>query len=95
MIEKEIAKVMILRNSEDYNLRKAAEELIELGLVLLQQVNKPHEKLQQEIIDEIGDVKIRMEVLSIMFPADKIQERIEYKVEKFKKLLKRSSSINI
>lgn len=85
MIDQKVVDYMVTNNG-DYNLRKAAEELMELALVLIQSSNKkisgaPQE---QEIIDEIGDVVIRIEVLKKLFPQDKIQKRIEYKMNKFR-----------
>ena len=71
-------------NGTRYNLHKASEELQELGLVLNQFLLKPGKVDQQEIIDEIGDVKIRVAILEKMFPADKIQARIDFKLAKYK-----------
>lgn len=71
-------------NDSTYNLHKAAEECQELGLVLTQFILKPDHVDMSEIIDEIGDVAIRLEILKRIFPADKIEERINFKLEKYK-----------
>jgi len=70
-------------NSREYTLLKTAEELQELALILIQSVTKDNEIDDQDIIDEIGDVLIRVNVLREFFPEDRIQERIEYKLKKF------------
>ena len=69
-------------NSREYTLLKTAEELQELALILIQSVTKDTEIDDQDIIDEIGDVLIRINVLREFFPEDRIQERIEYKLKK-------------
>jgi NTP pyrophosphatase (non-canonical NTP hydrolase) len=70
-------------NSKEYTLLKTAEELQELALILIQSVTKDNEIDDQDIIDEIGDVLIRVNILREFFPEDRIQERIEYKLKKF------------
>lgn len=71
-------------NGYEYNLRKAAEECQELALVLIQKLNKPTKVDDQAIIEEIGDVKIRIKILSKMFSKEKIKERVIFKLSKFK-----------
>ena len=70
----------------DHNFKKTIEELMELALVLMQKLNKPIAGApeEQEIIDEIGDVIIRLEVLKRLFPMDKIEKRIKFKMDKFR-----------
>lgn len=87
--EKEnIAKQLIKVNSKEYNLLKAAEELQELALALTQKVNKPSRDNEAEIIDEIGDVKIRIKVLEEIFDKKAIKARILMKKKKYEKLIK-------
>lgn len=75
---------MVENNKEKFNLRKAAEELQELALVLIQKTNKKDKFVDdQEVIDEIGDVLIRMEVLKSIFPINRIQDRVNEKTIKF------------
>jgi NTP pyrophosphatase (non-canonical NTP hydrolase) len=82
-------------NSREYTLLKTAEELQELALILIQSVTKDTEIDDQDIIDEIGDVLIRINVLREFFPEDRIQERIEYKLKKFYKYITENIYRNI
>lgn len=75
-----VLNYMINQNDKTYNILKAAEELQELSLVLIQSLSKGVE--EQEIIDEIGDVKFRIKVLEEYFNKEKIQERIDKKLKK-------------
>lgn len=79
-----IIDAVVKRNNHRYNLHKAAEECQELGLVLTQLLLKPDKVDEQEVIDEIGDVIIRIEMLSQIFPLAKILQRLDYKLGKFK-----------
>lgn len=85
MTDQSVVDYMVHYNG-DHNFKKAIEELIELSLVLMQKLNKPIDGApeEQEIIDEIGDVEIRMEVLKRLFPKDKIDKRIKFKMDKFR-----------
>lgn len=85
--QEKIIQYLFEKNGEKYNLHKASEECQELGLVLNQYLLKPGKVDQQEIIDEIGDVIIRLEILKRMFPMDKIQERINYKLGKYQEYI--------
>lgn len=80
----EIIKYLFQNNGTRYNLHKASEEMQELGLVLNQFLLKPTKVDEQQIIDEIGDVKIRLAILEKMFPADKVKKRVDYKLSKFR-----------
>ena len=80
---KGIIDILVERNGYHYNLHKAAEELQELALVLTQKLLKPKKVDDQEIIDEIGDVEVRMEILKKIFDKQKIEKRIAYKLGKF------------
>lgn len=73
-------------NTWEYNHLKAAEELMELAEVLLKKVNKKggiKEPLDQAIIDEIGDVEIRLDVLGRIYSAAAINDRYYGKLAKF------------
>lgn len=71
-------------NGTEYNLHKAAEECMELALVLTQRLTKPTKVSDQAIIDEMGDVIIRLMVLSRIFPPEEIDKRIDKKLSKFR-----------
>lgn len=85
--QEEIINHLVHNNGLKYNLHKASEECQELGLVLNQYLLKPTKVDTQEIIDEIGDVFIRMEILKKMFNNDDIQKRIDFKLSKFKEYI--------
>lgn len=78
-------------NEEEYNYLKAAEELNELSEVLLKKVIKkggPKEPADNMIIEEIGDVYIRLEILSNMFGNQAVQDRISDKLNKYRQYIK-------
>lgn len=79
---------LLIINDEDYTLRKTIEELQELSLILTQRLNKSKELVpDKDIIEEIGDVKIRLKVLEKMFPQKLIKKRINFKLKKFYKYI--------
>lgn len=92
--ELEIIKTLVETNDYDYNLLKAAEELNELSLVLIQTVLKKKKVDPQEVIDEIGDCKIRMKIIEEFFDKEKVKERIHYKTSKFKEYLEKGKYKN-
>ena len=70
---------ILLNQDRDFNLSKAVEELSELATVLTQRLNSDESRIpDQMIIDEIGDVQIRIDVLKLMFG---VEERICYKTK--------------
>lgn len=74
-------------NSLNYNLLKAAEELQELSLALTQKINKPSRNNDEAIIDEIGDVIIRIKVLKKIFNKKAIDTRVDTKLKRYQKLI--------
>jgi hypothetical protein len=80
--QKEIAYKVFDRNTENYNIQKCIEELQELSLVLMQQLNKPNKDYHLDIIDEIGDVKIRIWYLERKYTKKLIKQRIKNKLKK-------------
>lgn len=79
---------LIETNDPKYNLQKAAEEFQELALVLIQLSLKPKKVKTQEVIDEIGDCKIRLAILEGIFDPKAIEERVDYKIGKFEEYMK-------
>jgi len=78
---------MIEYNEPDYNLLKCIEELAELQEKLIKKVIKkggPKEPRDEEIIEEIGDVAIRISILFKLFGETRCEERVFYKLGKFK-----------
>ncbi len=59
--------------------KKLAEECMELALIITQQLNKPKMDFEDEIIEEIGDVKWRLELIQEYYDSEKIEDRIRYK----------------
>lgn len=88
MNNEEIIKYLVENNDYKYNLLKTAEELQELSLAITQLINKPNKVDEQEIIDELGDVKIRLKVIQHFFSRKKVKERIKFKLDKFRSYIK-------
>lgn len=84
MTDKQLIKYLIENNDYKYNLLKASEELQELALILTQTALKKEKIDEQKIIDEIGDVKIRLKIISKFFSRKKVKERIKFKLDKFR-----------
>lgn len=79
-------------NDEKFLLSKTCEELTELQEVLLKMNNKidPHKPSRDHLIEEIGDVEIRLTMLKTrfdIFPSEIINRKI-YKADKFDGYLK-------
>jgi hypothetical protein len=87
-MNKKLIQQISERNTREYNLSKASEEMQELGLILTQYLNKPDKIDEQKIIDEIGDVAIRLNILKNIFPKEKIKERIKQKLNKYEEYIK-------
>lgn len=79
----EIYDILHKRNGEAFNLSKAAEECQELALALIQKLNKTDKTPDQAVIDEIGDVEIRLNILKRMYPTELVEKRIDEKLSKF------------
>lgn len=88
MKNSELIKYLADNNDYKYNLLKAAEELQELSLVLTQMTLKKNKVDEQEVIDEIGDVKIRLKIIEHLFSRKKVKERIKFKLNKFRSYIK-------
>lgn len=84
IIDEEVIQHMVENNGFNYNIHKASEEFIELGLVLIQKITKPKKVENKEIIDEIGDCITRLNVLLQLFPKEEIQARIDSKMNNYK-----------
>tara|TARA_R100001594_G_scaffold29078_1_gene54503 strand:- start:149 stop:382 length:234 start_codon:yes stop_codon:yes gene_type:complete len=64
------------------DLLKCVEELNELSTILLQQYNKPHRDLKDEIIEELGDVKWRLQKVIDHYGKKEVNRRVEFKKTK-------------
>lgn len=81
-----IVEKLVETNDPHYNLLKCVEELTELNEVLIKRLVKggsPKDPSDASIIEEIGDVKIRIMVLEKIFGEEKVQARVDYKLGKF------------
>lgn len=90
MDKKEQEKVIhdvAFSNTHKYNLLKSTEEFMELSLILTQQRTKKSKDFTKDIIDEIGDCKIRLAILEHLYDKEKIETRVVYKLTKFKEYL--------
>jgi len=77
---------MVETNEYWYNFDKTIEELFELGEVLMKKKLKlggEKEPTNQAIIEEIGDVQIRLNVLKKLFGEWEVEKRVEDKLSKF------------
>lgn len=92
---RQITEHLAVHNTKTYNLLKASEECQELALVLQQKVLKPTKVTEQQIIDEIGDVIIRLGVLKKLYPKNKIKERIFKKLNAYDTYIKTNRYRNI
>ena len=68
MIQSSLSKeqdIIIAANSEEYDFLKLAEECTELSEVLIKMVTKPNRREERipHLIEEMGDVKMRLEIL--------------------------------
>lgn len=86
-MKKKVISELYRKNDKNYNLLKAAEELQELSLALIQYVTKEG-KDTKNIIEEIGDVDVRLGVARKYFSSKKVKLRIKEKVVSINKHLK-------
>lgn len=93
MTDNQLINHLVNKNDYKYNLLKTAEELQELSLVLTQMALKENKVNKQEVIDEIGDVKIRLRVLEHFFSRKRVQKRIEFKMKKLKQYVSENKYI--
>lgn len=82
-------------NDREYTINKTIEELLELALILKQKQNKPDLVSDDKIIEEIGDVQIRLKVLKKIYPIELIKKRINFKLKKFYKYITNKTYKNI
>ncbi len=99
--QKKLITKLVERNEANYNLEKLGEECQELGLVISQFRLKPEKVAFQEIIDEIGDVEIRIKMIKAnmkntdpeLYAA--VQERVKFKLDKYQEYLDQNTYKNI
>lgn len=79
-IQETLLKDMTSTADKEYVLSKAAEELMELALVLIQQVNKPDKDYTEEIQMEAGHVKLRLRQIDLLYDDKLIQHEADKKL---------------
>ena len=92
MTDQELIKYLADNNDKNYNLLKASEECQELSLILTQLLSKGAS--DKDIIEEIGDVLFRVDVLKHLFDINKINERKAYKINKCKEYIQQDKYKN-
>lgn len=87
--QEKIINELVEKNTESGNLHKAVEELSELTTALAQYIvkDKNREARKQDVIDEIGDVEIRLNILKKMFNEEEVDKRVSFKLNKLKSYL--------
>jgi len=111
MVEDRVQKVLIkevVDNSTlEYCYQKLAEELFELGELVMKQITKPKGANSDErinhLIEEMGDVLLNVQGLAIKLDVEnQVDKRIKYKldqclnrVKKQKKILSENLSLGI
>lgn len=94
--EEDLLKQIALSNDPQYNLLKTVEELLELGEKLQKKalkVDYSAAPTDDEIIEEIGDVQIRLWMLRYVFDTGKVDARISYKLAKYEEYLEQGKYI--
>lgn len=80
----DILKKAISHFGRETQINKIQEEALELALVL-NQINCPTKDksaLEEQLYDELADMKIMMAQAEIIFDSDRINKRVEYKLQK-------------
>ena len=67
---------------KQYDYLKCVEELNELATILMQQFNKPHKDLSEDVIEELGDVYYRLDNMMDYYDRDLVLARKLYKAER-------------
>lgn len=85
-MDKEILKKAIDKWGRDTQVNKIQEEALELSLALNQRncPTKDPEQMESNLYDELADMKIMMAQAEILFDADRINERVKFKLDKLR-----------
>lgn len=85
-IDRELLLRIIDRFGRDVQVNKIQEEALELALVLnqIKCPTKSCDEMTMQLYDELADMKIMMAQAEILFDAEMINERVEYKLNRFK-----------
>lgn len=82
-MDKEILLKAIEKWGETTQINKIQEEALELSLVINQRncPTKDPEQMEASLYDELADMKIMMAQAEILFDADRINERVKFKLD--------------
>ena len=82
--QKSICKRIIRKWGAPVQINKIQEEALELALVLNQRncPTKDAEAMEVALYDELADMKIMMMQADLLFDADRIAERVQYKFDR-------------
>lgn len=85
--EEGIYKQIIDRFGRDVQINKIQEECLELALVLNQMncPTKDAKEMEDKLYDELADVKIMMQQAELLFDQERINDRVVFKLQKFRK----------
>jgi hypothetical protein len=85
-MNKEILHKVIAKWGETTQINKIQEDALELSLVLNQRncPTKDTKQMEASLYDELADMKIMMAQAEILFDADRINERVKFKLDKLK-----------
>jgi len=83
-MNKEILQKAIDKWGKETQINKIQEEALELALVLNQRKcpTKDVEQMEANLYDELADMKIMMAQAEMLFDADRINERVNFKLDK-------------
>jgi NTP pyrophosphatase (non-canonical NTP hydrolase) len=83
-MDREILLKAIAKWGRKTQINKIQEEALELSLVLNQRncPTKDPKEMEAKLYDELADVKIMMAQADILFDADRINERVKFKLDK-------------
>lgn len=83
-MNKKILHKAIEKWGRDTQINKIQEEALELSLILNQRTcpTKDPEQMEASLYDELADMKIMMAQAEILFDADRINERVKFKLDK-------------
>lgn len=83
-MNKEILKKALAKWGKETQMNKIQEEALELALILNQRKcpTKNAEEMEEALYDELADMKIMMAQAELIFDADRINLRVDYKLNK-------------
>lgn len=83
-MNREILLKAIEKWGRDNQINKIQEEALELSLILNQRncPTKDPKQMEASLYDELADMKIMMAQAEILFDAERINERVKFKLDK-------------